>query len=91
MAHAEGRPSFQAIEVLAIEFCQWRKTEVRQRILARGNNIGFEINQVHDAQMDPADWIGIVIEQADDPLALTTGKFELFLKLACHRDRKSVV
>ena len=68
--------------MLAIQIRQRRKRKIGQGVFTRGNGVGFEIDQVHNAQMDFAHRIGVVVKQADDALTLTTWKFKLFIKFA---------
>ncbi|WP_256200448.1 hypothetical protein [Verrucomicrobium spinosum] len=81
MPHANRRPSLEILNPRN-QLVQTEELQVLDGVFIGSHLIALQVKEVHHAEVDLADLIRVVIDQADDLLSMTTREHQFFFDLA---------
>ena len=83
VVEADLAPGFEQITALG-EFFAGEKFQLGDGGFVGGDVFGFQIEDVNDAEVNFADFVGIIVQQGHDPLRMFAADFEFLVHFAFH-------
>lgn len=83
MLHTDARPGFQIVGSSG-EFLEGGEVQILNGVLVGADFIMVEIKEMDDAEVDLADFVGVVVNETDDLLSVIAFEYQLFDDLTFH-------